>query len=337
MPRVLFQGHTYESAGLSVLDCLTTRGHAIPSACRSGACQSCLMRVLSGTPPPASQSGLPDTYVARNLFLACQCFPTADLEVDLAEEASRRFETRALECTPLGEAVMAIRLLAPDGYCYRAGQFLCLYRDEQTSRNYSLASVPGLDRALELHVRRVPGGEVSGWIFDRLQAGDRLMISEARGECFYAPGKPEQNMLLIGTGCGLAPLRAILRDALAGGHRGRICLYHGSRERSGLYLQEALRGLAAAHPNVRYHACVSGGEAAQGERAGTAMALAMADHPDLGGWRVFLCGNPKMVEAARIEAFLAGAGSSEIFADPFLPSGQRPAGIEVPLAHAQRA
>jgi len=36
---------------------------------------------------------------------------------------------------------------------------------------------------------------------------------------------------------------------------------------------------------------------------------------------VYLCGSPLMAEAARMQTFLAGAGSSEIFADPFLPSG----------------
>ncbi len=54
------------------------------------------------------------------------------------------------------------------------------------------------------------------------------------------------------------------------------------------------------------------------------MQAALDESPDLSGWRVYLCGNPQMVEAARMQTFLAGAGSSEIFADPFLPSGIAP-------------
>jgi len=54
---------------------------------------------------------------------------------------------------------------------------------------------------------------------------------------------------------------------------------------------------------------------------GTPLDLALGDHPDLTGWRVYLCGNPQMVNAAQVGTFLAGAASSEIFADPFLPTG----------------
>ena len=193
--------------------------------------------------------------------------------------------------------------------------------DGRTSRNYSLASVPSLDDDLMMHVRRVPGGQVSGWIFDQVQAGDTVTISEAFGDCFYVPGRSEQNLLLLGTGCGLAPLYGIARDALNSGHRGRIHLYHGSRDACGLYLVKELDAYAAAHPNFRYRPCISEGPSAEGYWAGTPLQAALDETPDLGGWRVYLCGNPQMVEAARMQTFLAGAGSSEIFADPFLPSG----------------
>jgi len=170
-------------------------------------------------------------------------------------------------------------------------------------------------------VRRFSGGLVSGWIFEQLEPGSVVMISEAFGDCFYLTGRPRQDILLLGTGCGLAPLYGITRDALNSGHRGRIRLYHGSREAGGLYLTEQLRQIAAAHSNFQYRQCVSEGPPGEGHCSGTPLELALKDNPDLGGWRVYLCGNPQMVDAARMETFLAGAASSEIFADPFLPTG----------------
>ena len=94
MPRVLFKGSTYEAEGQSVLDCLTDKGHAVPSACRAGVCQSCLMRAVRGAVPEQAQRGLTPTMVARNLFLACQCFPAQDLEVALADDVIERIEAR---------------------------------------------------------------------------------------------------------------------------------------------------------------------------------------------------------------------------------------------------
>ena len=200
-------------------------------------------------------------------------------------------------------------------------------------RNYSLASVPGLDCELLLHVGRVPGGQVSGWVFQGLRPGDPVIISEARGDCFYLPEEPDRNLLLIGTGTGLAPLYGIVRDALARGHRGRIELYHGSREQRGQYLTGPLRQLAAQHANFRYLPCVDLDASGAAAARGTVLDCALRDHPDLAGWRVYLCGNPAMVETARLEIFLAGAASSDIHADPFLPTG----GPSSPVRAVKRA
>ena len=321
MPRVVFQGSSYETDGQSVLDCLTTRGHAVPSACRAGVCQSCLMRAVRGTVPEKAQTGLTPTMVARNLFLACQCFPTQDLEVALADDVIERIEATVSAIERLNDEIRAVHLRPSRPFEYRSGQFLRLFKDARTSRNYSLASVPSLDDDLMLHVRRFSGGLVSGWIFEHLKPGDIVTISEAFGDCFYVQGRPDQNILLLGTGSGLAPLYGIARDALNSRHRGRIHLYHGTRDVSGLYLMEQLRQIDATHPNFRYRPCVSGGPSADGHWSATPLDLALKDNPDLTGWRVYLCGNPQMVNAARIETFLAGAASSEIFADPFLATG----------------
>jgi len=324
MPQVVFQGSSYEAGGQSVLDCLTAGGQAVPSACRAGICQSCLMRAVRGVVPEPAQKGLTPTMVARNLFLACQCFPTQDLEVALADDVIERTQAIVSAIEPLNDEIRAVHVRPTTPFEYRAGQFVRLFMDARTSRNYSLASVPALDEDLMMHVRRVPGGQVSGWIFERVQPGDTVTISEAFGDCFYVPGRPEQNVLLLGTGCGLAPLYGIARDALNSGHRGRIHLYHGSRDACGLYLIEQLGRLAAVHPNFRYRPCISEGPSADGYWAGTPLEAALEECPDLTGWRVYLCGNPQMVEAARMQTFLAGAGSSEIFADPFLPTGDPP-------------
>jgi len=282
------------------------------------------MRAVRGSVPARAQEGLSATFVVRSLFLACQCHPVEDIEVALADDALQRFEVSVRAIETLNDEIRGIYLQPPAQFDYHAGQFVQLFRDPQTARNYSLASVPVLDSDIVLHVRRVPGGQVSGWVFESLRPGDRVTISEARGSCFYVPGSRDQDLLLIGTGCGLAPLYGIVRDALSEGHRGRIALYHGSYEASGLYLINELRELAARHSNFSYRPCLSTESDGPQYWAGTPLECALREHSDLAGWRVYLCGNPKMVEEARMQTFLAGAGSGDILADPHLPSGSAP-------------
>lgn len=317
MPKVTYGGQSYECGEKSVLDCLTAQGVPVPSSCRTGICQTCLMRVVGGAVPEKARAGLKPTLAAQNYFMACSCYPQQDIEVVLPEQEMSRLAAKVASVEHLSADILGIRINPSRQFEYRAGQFINLFKDAATARCYSLASVYALDQELFLHVRKVPGGVVSGWIFENLKPGDAITISEALGDCFYVPGKPAQNILLIGTGSGLAPLHGIIRDALRNGHTGKIRLYHGSYTVDGLYLVEELRKLAAAHSNFSYVPCVSSGAAPTGYAQGVVLDVALADNPDLSGWSVFLCGNPDMVNAARKQTFFAGASMRDIFADPF--------------------
>jgi ferredoxin-NADP reductase len=276
-----------------------------------------MLQLISGDIPEKAKAGLKDTLSAQNYFLPCVCHPETDIEVALCDGGMGKLEATVTGVERLSADILGIRIKPSHPFEYKAGQFINFFKDETTARCYSLASVPALDDDLFLNVRKVPNGLVSGWIFDNLKTGDTVTISEAAGDCFYVPGKPEQNILLVGTGCGLSPLYGIIRDALWNGHKGKISLYHGSYSAEGLYLVEELRKLAQAHPNFSYVPCVSEGEAPEGYALGMVLDVALIDNPDLSGWRVFLCGNPDMVKAAQQKTFFAGASMREIFADPF--------------------
>lgn len=317
MSKVVYGGQSYECGEKSVLDCLTAHGVSVPSSCHSGVCQTCMMRAVKGAVPEKAQVGLKSTLAAQKYFLACSCYPEQDIEVVLPDAGVGKLEATVSSVEYLNADILGIRLKPSRSLEYRAGQFINFFKDEITSRRYSMASVPALDEELFLNVRKVPGGLVTGWIFANLKAGDTITISEANGDCFYVEGSPAQNILLIATGSGLAPLYGIVRDALLNGHQGKLSLYHGSYNTDGLYLVDELRKLAQAHPNFNYVPCVSVGEAPAGYASGIVLDVALKDNPDLSGWRVFLCGNPDMVNAARQQTFFAGASMRDIFADPF--------------------
>jgi NAD(P)H-flavin reductase len=155
------------------------------------------------------------------------------------------------------------------------------------------------------------------WIFQDLRPGERVEIRGPNGSCFYTEDRPEQPLLLIGTGTGLAPLMGIARDALNKGHTGPIHLYHGTRDPAGLYQKLELEWWATQYQNFQFVPCLSGTEVPRDCRMGRTEEVAFAEQPDLSGWRVFLCGCPPMVHAAKKRAYLAGAALAEIHADPF--------------------
>ena len=301
----------------SVLDCLLRHGIDIPYSCRSGVCQTCLMRAIEGSPPVAAQKGLKQSQISQNYFLACACHPQKDLEIVQADSQENRYQTTVTEISPLADSIIRLRLARPDNFNYFAGQFLTIFKSRTIGRSYSLASVPQIHDYLEFHIRVLPDGQVSPWIADQLKVGDEVSISEPLGNCIYIGAAKSQPLLLIGTGTGIGPLLGITEQAIASGHQQPIHIYHGVRKNSELYLDSHLKSIAEKHANVNYYPCVSGEPPIEGARQGRASELAIEDEHELKNYSVFLCGNPDMVNNTRRQIFLAGASLQNIHADPF--------------------
>jgi ferredoxin-NADP reductase len=154
-------------------------------------------------------------------------------------------------------------------------------------------------------------------VYDELEVGAQLTISEAQGSCHYLPGRAEQPLMLVGTGSGLAPLYGIIADALAQDHSGPIHLFHGSRDLNGLYFIDEMRELAEKFDNFHYTPCISGEGIESDHVQGRAHDIALSSTETLSGWRVFLCGHPEMVNQTKKMAFMKGASMSDIYVDAF--------------------
>jgi len=318
VPQITFENKRYTLAEKeSVLDGLLRHGVALRSSCRSGVCQSCIMRAVDQAPPAEAQKGLKPSLKARNHFLACQCQPTTDMEIALpGEEDLPWFTAEVIGKEKLSDRVVQLTLRCSVDFSFEAGQFINMLHDDIV-RSYSIANAPSAHDNLELHVYRIDGGRMSNWIHEQLAVGESLKIQGPFGDCIYNPGTPEQPLLMIGTGCGLAALLGVVHSALQQGHTAPIHLYHGSRSVDGVYLTEEMRELAKHYPQFKYTACLSRGDAPSGYTPGRAADIALAQHPQMKGWRVYLCGNTEMVKTAKRKVYLAGAALSNIHSDPF--------------------
>jgi CDP-4-dehydro-6-deoxyglucose reductase, E3 len=303
--------------GQTVLAALLASGIDAPYSCREGVCQTCLHQAIEGTVPEAAQIGLSDTQKEQGYFMACVCVPKESLKIIRAGDLHGRIEVTVAAIDRLSPSVIRLRL-QPDGvFTYRPGQFLALTARGGVTRNYSIASQPDVDGFIELHVRILQGGRMSGLIAEQLAPNDRLEVSKPSGMCFYGGADPERPMVLAGAGTGLAPLWGILRDAIEHKHRGPIRLYHGAREQPGLYLVDELRALADRHDNFCYCPCVMSETAPYG---GDLAATVLATETDPTNTDFFLCGDASLVGRLKRDLFLKGAKLQKIRADIFLPA-----------------
>jgi len=317
-----FEGKEYAlHEGESVLDCLLRHGQQVNSLCRSGACQSCLLRATAGSLPAAAQVGLKDAWKQQGFFLACVCRPHEDLLLERCDAAPLH-HTRVESVSWLSTGVLGVRLARPPGFDFRAGQFIQLLRpSDGLMRPYSIASLPSEDE-LELHVALLPNGQMSGWL--REARGQTVSLRGPFGECFYQEGEPERPLVLAGTGTGLAPLLGVIRTAAQRGHRAEISLFHGSPQPSGIYLRAELEALSRSLPNLRLFGSVLSAEDGELGRQGRWQLerapldqLLFSRHPKFDLHRLFVCGQPALVQSLRKRAYLAGASLSRIHCDAF--------------------
>jgi len=275
------------------------------------------MRSLDNSPPVSAQVGLKDTLQKQNYFLACVCHPEQDMTVALPNQQGASIEAGVIKKQLLTPDIVQLVLEYQSPFNFFAGQFVNLKRPDGLTRSYSIANIPLAKNILEFHIRRLPNGQFSSWVYDELEVGAQLTISEAQGSCHYLPGRAEQPLMLVGTGSGLAPLYGIIADALAQDHSGPIHLFHGSRDLNGLYFVDEMRELAEKFDNFHYTPCISGEGIESDHVQGRAHDIALSSTETLSGWRVFLCGHPEMVNQTKRMAFMKGASMSDIYVDAF--------------------
>jgi ferredoxin-NADP reductase len=203
-----------------------------------------------------------------------------------------------------------LRLTAADGY--------------QAQRSYSIASEPERSGQIDLTVERVEDGEVSTYLHDVVQAGDRLEVRGPIGGYFVWQASMGGPLLLIAGGSGVAPLMAMVRHRAAAGARMPTRLLYSSRTPDDVIYRDELErraaegnGLEVIHTFTRAQ---PPGWTGYARRIDGPM-LAEVARPLGRSPQVFICGPTLLVEAAANGLVQTGVQARQIRTERFGPSG----------------
>lgn len=202
---------------------------------------------------------------------------------------------------------------------------------EPTRRAYSLANAPQQDNHIQFVVRLalppeeretgIPPGQVSSWLFS-LRRGDRLRATGPYGN--FHVTEQEGEIICIGGGAGIAPLRSIVRDLLLCKHSTqKLSFWYGSRDRRELVYADEFATLERQHPNFSFHPALSEPQAEDHWQGATGFIHEvietgyLADHPAPESVHYYLCGPPPMTAGALHMLDRLGVPSSAIIFDNF--------------------
>lgn len=258
-----------------------------------------------------------------------------ELVVDLPEGAHFPFEAGAfVQVTAPPYALDFAEIeVAPGHEAAWARMDLRTLRAESpvaVSRAYSVANRPADVGRVVMNIRLAvpppghpgaPPGVVSSYLF-ALAPGDRVDLAGPYGE--FRAKETDGEMVIIGGGVGMAPLRAIVHDQLTRrGTSRKISFWYGARSRADLFYDDELAALAAAHPNFTFTAALSD-PAAEDDWQGpkgfihdVAHRAYLKDHPAPEACEYYLCGPPLMMRAVTAMLEDLGVAPDSIFFDDF--------------------
>lgn len=318
MTTVAFKNQIYSlQPKETLLQCLLRHEINYPNSCQTGICQSCLIKGTNGVVNPSWQEGLPEILKSQGYFLACLAQPEASLQVVAPDSAECEVTAKILDINLLNHNVMQVKLGLDALNTWIPGQYLNLINPKGTIRSYSIANIPMQEGFIELHVKIYPDGAMGQWLVEEAKKYSEIQLRGPFGRCFYHnPKQLAFDMLLAGTGTGLAPLIAIIKSALMQNHKGSITLVHGGLTDADIYYREELEMLSAVVPSFTYDPCVLQSQGAYPEASVEKRVLIHLTYPKT--TQVYVCGPKETTNKLKKQIFLAGVPSQAIFSDVFL-------------------
>ncbi len=307
----------------TLLQAALRQGVDFPHSCRVGGCAACKCKLVDGKVKELTQTSyiLSDEDLDNGMILACQSVPQTDvtIEVDMAAQRARRTVSgRVVARTALTHDIVSLRIQLDESLPYKAGQYAQLSVDSLpgVDRSYSFATAVQPNSQVSFLVRKVPGGVFSGHVHEQDVVGQRVSVQGPMGDFWLR--QAQAPLLMVAGGSGLAPILAILEDALAQGVKRPVTVLFGARQQADLYGQDTLDGIRAQWPAAfRFVPVLS----AEPEGSGWAGARgnvdsALAEHLPPGA-HAYLCGPPVMVDAVSAALRARGVPGEHIHADRF--------------------
>jgi CDP-4-dehydro-6-deoxyglucose reductase len=317
------------------------QGIGLPYGCKDGACGSCKCKKLEGTVVHGAHQSkaLSDEEEAQGLILTCCATAQSDvvLESRQVTEAGafpiKKMPVRVASLAKKSDDVMVMELQLPanDVMKFHAGQYIEFMLRDGSRRSYSMANAPHTLEAaapkVQLHIRHMPGGKFTDPVFSTMKEKDILRAEGPYGS-FFLREDSDKPMVLLASGTGFAPIKALIEHMQHRGITRPATLYWGGRRPADLYMSDWVQAQLALMPQLRYVPVVSNAtsEDAWTGRTGFVHQAVLQDHPDLSRYQVYACGAPIVVDSARRDYVMAGLPEAEFFADSFTSEADKAAG-----------
>jgi NAD(P)H-flavin reductase len=199
---------------------------------------------------------------------------------------------------------------------FTPGQFVALRVDPSKVNDYSLASLPRANQ-FDLIVDVKPGHEGSYFIHE-LRIGDKAEIFGPCGTFVLNEDQGAQELVMMATGSGIAPIKAMVEQFLTLWKDSRkLHLYFGLRSTEDIFMHEFFDELTKKYKNFKFTPCLSRPDIFWEGEAGHITELVEEDYKNGAKLSVYLCGNKLMIEQGKEIMLNKGTPKERIYHEVF--------------------
>jgi len=305
----------------TILDASRRHNITIEYSCSTGRCGVCIAPVISGkTIAIKSEETLLLENKGMNNILTCCRVPVTDVSLDVEDLGEiGKIPVRTLPCRIkslkfLNKDVIQVVLRLPPNSKFKfiAGQHINLIH-KGFRRSYSLANAEQLDGNLEIQVKKVNQGLMSDYLFTRAKENDLLRLEGPLGTFSYRENDSE-NIILMATGTGIAPIKAIIESLKKSSDEKMIYIVWGGRVLEDLYLDFGVTKLKSIFIPVLSREKIKNYYFGYVQDAVLSLGL------DLKKTSVYACGSEIMIKDASDVLVKNGLRRKRFYSDAFVSS-----------------
>lgn len=309
----------------SILDAAVRAGVAMPHECTFGGCGTCRVKVVEGAVRYEEfPMALTEAEHAQGYALACQARPMGDVILSIPARGPAlpdpvRLTASLAQIRQACGDVLHLTLALPQGGLpeYRPGQYMNILLPDGSARSFSMASPPRADGTqIDFHIRRIPGGRFTDSVLASAAPGMPLQIEAPLGSFCYHE-EDYRPLLMVATGTGLAPIKAILESLLDNPDCPPVKLYWGMRTEADLYMRDVIESWKDRLYEFEFVPVLSRADPSWTGRRGHVQDAVAEDYEDLSEHAIYLCGSPAMVAEAKAVFAQLGASMDHLYADSF--------------------
>jgi len=202
---------------------------------------------------------------------------------------------------------------------FNAGQFVNLVFEEEGRkfvRPYSICSSPSIKKSLELTIGLVEGGEFTSPLWKK-EEGDSVGVKGPMGG-FCVKETFAKDLLFIGAGTGIAPLRGMIKDCIERGFKAKMYLLFGERHEDRIFFEDEFEGMMEEHENFKFLKILSKpGDNWEGSNGYVQDNVDKLGIEDFSNVRAYICGRNGMVDSVRSKLLEKGVLAGDIFVEKY--------------------